>query len=412
MDSFPEFFLIADKKIHIIARYILQTEFRKVMVHKIYFSVCGEGYGHSSRDMAIARVLKNLGAQVLMGSYGYVLDRLRNNFDVIEIRKEFEMTSKDGAFDLKATISSSRNSVFHYSKIISQEKKIMEDFAATCAVADGRSASVFAAFKLGIPCIVISNQTSVESFFRESKFLLNLVGKPVDLTLKTTMALAEEVLIPDFAPPHTVCLNTLSRSQHIMKKQRFVGPVVSERYENSGQSYPLEIKYPFVLTVLSGHSFSLPIFNGVLKIADRFPDVNFLIFAKFKSDMVPKNTRISGFCEDISPYMSAAQLIIAQAGHSTAMEIVTIGKPALIIPVKGQVEQEYNAGRMKELGICETLDYESFNSEGLYEKLHMMLNEKRFQEKARQYSILSRTMKGSRKAAEIILELSSRIKCY
>ena len=41
--------------------------------------------------------------------------------------------------------------------------------------------------------------------------------------------------------------------------------------------------------------------------------------------------------------MAAAQLIIAQAGHSTAMEILTLGKPALIIPIKGQIEQENNA---------------------------------------------------------------------
>jgi len=87
------------------------------MVHNIYFSVCGEGYGHSSRDMAIAAKLKKAGANVLMGSYGYVLDRLKKRFDCIKI----------------------------------------ENFSSTCVVADGRSACVFAAFKLGIPCIIISN---------------------------------------------------------------------------------------------------------------------------------------------------------------------------------------------------------------------------------------------------------------
>jgi UDP-N-acetylglucosamine--N-acetylmuramyl-(pentapeptide) pyrophosphoryl-undecaprenol N-acetylglucosamine transferase len=382
------------------------------MVHNIYFSVCGEGYGHSSRDMAIARILTSAGAHVLMGSYGYVLDRLKINFDCIEIEKEFEMKARDGAFDLKATISQSKNSILHYSRIISQEKKIMEDFSATCAVADGRSAAVFAAFKLGIPCIVISNQTSIESFFKESKILLNLVGKPVDLTLKTTMALAEEVLIPDLPPPFTVCINTLSKSQHVMKKQRFIGPVVSAKFSNSRHPIPPGISSPFVLTVLSGHSFSLPIFNGILKIADRFPEINFLIFAKFKSDSIPKNARVLGFSDDISPYMVAAELIIAQAGHSTAMEILTLGKPALIIPIKGQVEQEYNAKRMKELGMCETLNYESFNGEELCEKIHLLLNEKKFKEKAVQYSEMTGQMNGSQKAAEIILELSNRIQCY
>jgi len=182
-----------------------------------------------------------------------------------------------------------------------------------------------------------------------------------------------------------------------MKKQRFIGPVVSSKFSNSRQPDPPGISSPFVLTVLSGHSFSLPIFNGILNIADRFPEINFLIFAKFNSDNIPKNTRVLGFSDDISPYMAAAELIIAQAGHSTAMEILTLGKPALIIPIKGQIEQEYNAERMKELGMCETLDYESFNGEGLYEKIHLLLNEKKFKEKALQYSERTGQMNGSQK---------------
>jgi len=188
------------------------------------------------------------------------------------------------------------------------------------------------------------------------------------------MALAEEVLIPDFAPPHTVCLNMLSKSPHVMKKQRFIGPVVSAKYETS-QPEPAGI-------------------------------------AKFKSDNIPKNTTVVGFCEDPSPYIAAAELVIAQAGHSTAMEILTLGKPALIIPIKGHAEQEYNANRMKEFGMCETLDYESFNSEDLYEKIKLLLNENGFKEKAKLFSENAREMKGSQKAADIILELSNRIQCY
>jgi len=64
----------------------------------------------------------------------------------------------------------------------------------------------FAAFKLGLPCIIISNQTSIESFFKGKQIPVEPIGKPVDLTIKTTMALAWRSSYPDFAPPHTVCL--------------------------------------------------------------------------------------------------------------------------------------------------------------------------------------------------------------
>jgi UDP-N-acetylglucosamine--N-acetylmuramyl-(pentapeptide) pyrophosphoryl-undecaprenol N-acetylglucosamine transferase len=380
------------------------------MVHNIYFSVCGEGYGHSSRDMAIAKELIRESASVLLGSYGYVLERLKQSFDAVEVEKEFEMAGKEGAFDLKATISRSKSQAFQFSKIISQEKKIMEDFNATCVVADGRTAAVFAAFKIGIPCIIISNQTSIEPFFKDSKFFLRFIGKQVEFTLKTSMALAEFVLIPDFPPPNTVCLHTLSKSRHVMKKQVFAGPIVN--IDEKTVSVVNDMQRPYVLTLLGGHSFRLPIFISVLKIAQRFPDVDFLVFTKFKSNDIPKNVIIREFAKDISQYIQNADLIITQAGHSTAMEILALGKPALIIPDEGQIEQENNASRMKELGVCENLEYSTLEPESLFQKISMLLNDPGFREKARQYSIMSKTMKGSRKASGIILELSNRIQCY
>ena len=382
------------------------------MVHRVFFSVCGEGYGHSSRDVAIAKLLTDAGADVLMGSYGYVLERLNKNFRSIEVEREFEMVGNHGAFDLKATILRSKSTALHFSRIISQEKETIEDFDATCVVADGRSAAVFAAFKLGLPCIIISNQTSLEPFFRECSFFVRLLGKPVELTLKTMTALAENTLIPDFPPPNTVCLNTLSRKKHIMKRQQFIGPVVSDNFYNVNHNDPVDVESPFVLTLLGGHSFRLPIFNGILKIAHRFPDINFLIFTKFKRDVVPDNVIVREFAEDISSYMRAAEFIITQAGHSTAMEILTLGKPALIIPDDGQIEQESNAARMKELGVCETLDYASLGPGSLFEKIDLLLSDLRFREKAKHYSEISKNMKGPQKAADLILELSDRVQCY
>jgi UDP-N-acetylglucosamine--N-acetylmuramyl-(pentapeptide) pyrophosphoryl-undecaprenol N-acetylglucosamine transferase len=378
--------------------------------HRIYFSICGEGYGHSSREMAIAEKLKGMGADILVGSYGYVLDRLSKNFDSIELKKEFEMVGNKGSFDLGATIKKSRKDAIHFSSIIKEEKETIGNFEATCVVADGRTAAIFAAFRLGLPCINVSNQTSLEPFFRDSNFLVRLIGKPVELTMQTATTLAEVTLIPDLLPPNTVCLGSLSNSRHIMKKQCFVGPVVSAEFFDS--AHQIDMKNPFVLILLGGHSFRYPIFENILKIADRFADLDFLIFTKFKSDHLPPNVKVSEFAPDISSYMKAADLIITQAGHSTAMEILTTGKPALIIPDRGQIEQENNARRMKELGSCETLDYDSLDPESLSSKIRELLNDKRYSEKAALYSGMSKMMNGPLKAAQIVIELSGRMQCY
>ena len=378
--------------------------------HRIYFSVCGEGYGHSSREIAIAEQLKRMEADILMGSYGYVLDRLKKNFDSIELKREFEMVGDKGSFDLGATINKSRKTAIQFSSIIKEEKKAIEKFKATCIVADGRTAAIFAGFQLGLPCVNVSNQTSLEPFFKDSNFLVRLIGKPVEFTMQTATTLAEVTLIPDLLPPNTVCLGSLGKSHHVMKKQCFVGPVVSSEFFES--AHQVGMKTPFVLILLGGHSFRYPIFENILKITDQFPGLDFFIFTKFKSDHLPSNVKVSEFAADISSYMKAADLIITQAGHSTAMEILTTGKPALIIPDRGQIEQENNARRMKELGACETLDYDSLDPESLSSKIRELIKDKRYSEKAVLYSQMSKMMNGPQKAAQIIMELSGRIQCY
>lgn len=382
------------------------------MAHNIYFSVCGEGYGHSSRDIAIGKELIKAGASVLMGSYGYVRSRLENDFDTVEIEREFEMVGNGGAFDLKTSMLGSKKTVLRFSKIISDEIRTMKDFNATCVVADGRSSAVFAAFKLGIPCVIISNITSLEPVFKECGFFLRLLGKPIEMTIKTTTALAENTLIPDFPPPHTVCLNTLSKNRHVMKKQSFIGPVIPADFSYHEKDSLPDIKSPFVLTLLGGHSYRLPIFNSILKTAHRFPGINFLIFTQFKSDSLPENVTVRDFAPDISPYIHGAKMIITQAGHSTAMEILAAGKPALIIPDRRQVEQESNAARMKELGIVETIDYDNLDTGMLYDKINLLLTDPGFMKNGMKYFENAKIMNGRQKAKDIILELSERIQCY
>lgn len=381
------------------------------MEHRIYFSVCGEGYGHSSRCLAIAEELQASKAKVLMAGYGYVFERMKKNFDAVEVPREFEMAGKDGAFDIKSTIAKSAGPAFQASKISEKEEKLMKDFGATCVVADGRFAAISAAFRLGLPCIMVSNQTSIEPFFREAGFLRH-VKKHIDFLYSSSATLSDEIIIPDFAPPYTVCLPTLSRYKHVMKREKFVGPVVGEAFMNAKRRKNPDVESPFILTILGGHAFRRPIFDGILEAAKGFPKMNFIIFTKFESPKVPKNVIVRKFADDISSYMKAAELIITQAGHSTAMEIMSLGKPALIIPDTGQTEQENNAARMNELGVAETLDYAHLAPKNMLEKISRLLGNEMYKKNAIKYSLMARKMNGAKIAAEIILEYSARVQRY
>lgn len=124
------------------------------------------------------------------------------------------------------------------------------------------------------------------------------------------------------------------------------------------------------------------------------------------------SSRDMAIAGDISAYMHSAELIITQAGHSTAMEILTLGKPSLIIPDKGQIEQESNVARMKELGVCETLDYDSLNPASLIEKVTLLLRDWKYRQRAEEYREMAIRMNGTKRAADVIFELSERIQRY
>ena len=59
--------------------------------------------------------------------------------------------------------------------------------------------------------------------------------------------------------------------------------------------------------------------------------------------------------------MKQARIIVARSGYSTLMDLVALGKQAILIPTPGQTEQEYLAGRLKEQGIAYTVAQDQFD---------------------------------------------------
>ncbi len=51
--------------------------------------------------------------------------------------------------------------------------------------------------------------------------------------------------------------------------------------------------------------------------------------------------------KELQRLMSESETIIARSGYSTVMDLVTLGKPALLIPTPGQPEQEYLSGHLQ-----------------------------------------------------------------
>jgi len=377
--------------------------------HKFYLSVSSEGYGHSSRAIAIANQFER--DEIIVGTYSYALERFKNQgYPCVELPQELKLIGEKGEFDVKKTIIKNRSWAYTFNDIVKREIEIIKQSGASCVVADGRLTPVMAADKLSLPCVVITNQSAFYPFFKQDTALVRVFGKSFDWVMKTWLSSSEEIMIPDFPPPYTICLPNLSHNIKVKKRTRFVGPLVG--FEES-EIIPVEKPNDkYIVVTLGGHEYRRPLFDQVLETAKILPDVHFDIFTSFQAEEVPDNVRIIGRIPSIAAYLKAADLVITQAGHSTAMELLTFGKPSIIVPDLKQTEQENNAFRMSELGLATTISYDELSAINLADAIYNMLSNPKYLQNAQKFKEMAKNINGSQKAAEVLREYSSRLQYY
>ncbi|HBG49759.1 MAG TPA: hypothetical protein DDW90_09725 [Cyanobacteria bacterium UBA9971] len=377
--------------------------------HKVYLSISSEGYGHSSRALAIAHQFpKN---EILVGTYGYALERFKYaGYPYVELPQELKLIGEQGEFNVQKTIIKNHTWAYTFNSIVKKEIDIIRESRASCVVADGRLAPVMAADKLGLPCVVITNQSAFYPFFEQDTALVRVFGRSFDWVMKTWLSSAEEIMIPDFPPPCTICLPNLSHKYKVMKRTRFVGPLVA--FEDN-EIIPIDKPGDkYVVATLGGHEYRKPLFDQIIETAKIMPDVYFDVFTSFTATDVPKNVRIKEMVPVIAPYIKAADAVITQAGHSTAMELLTLGKPSVIIPDAKQIEQENNASRMKEMEVALTISYDELFPEKLADSLRKVISEPKYKHNAEKFKEMAKKIQGSKKAAEVLREYSSRLQYY
>jgi uncharacterized protein (TIGR00661 family) len=403
---------------------------------KIYLSFSSEGYGHSSRALAIAGQFS--AEEILLGSYSYALSRIRSyDYPSVEVSQEVRFVGSEGHFDVGRTILSNARTLvtdglpallptlmgktvmskaaLGFNQIIQEEIDIIKRHGITLVVADGRIAPVLAAERLDIPCIVLTNQSAFYPFFERDSGLVKLFGRSVEWVMKLWLTSAEEILIPDFPPPYTVCLPNLSDNYQVKKRTRFVGPLVAWQAHDIEPVTRPQTGRPLVVASLGGHEYRRPLFDAVIGAARCLKNIDFIIISSFQADDVPPNVQIHPFVKEAAPYFKAADLVITQAGHSTAMELLTLGKPSLIVPDAQQIEQENNARRMVELGVSLKMEYDGLGKGSLTafcEHIQHLLDSPQFGERTCEFAAMAAEIHGAKQAADHLREFAHRLLAY
>lgn len=383
---------------------------REHLSNKIYFSISSEGYGHSSRLIAISSELDK--KNYLVGTYDYALERLKaKGIPCHKVSQELKFVGSDGAFDVAKTIIQNQTWLVNFNKMIDEEVDIIRKSGASCVVADGRMIPVMAAEKLKLPCITLTNQSEFYPFFQQDNWLVKLLGVSFDSWMRMYMSSTEEILIPDFEPPYTICLPNLSHNRKIMTRTRFVGPLVNFNYDDV-PLIPRNTDRPYIVVSLGGHAYRRPLFDCILEVAKKLPNIDFEIFTFFETDEIPQNVNITGMIPDISSYLKTADIVIAQAGHSTAMEILSLGKPSIIVPDLNQIEQENNADRMAELEVSEVISHKHLSVNKMYDCIQKVMKDEKYKKNAQFFAKMSKEMNAKKRVAEILSEYAMRLHRY
>ena len=303
-------------------------------------SLCGEGFGHTTRCLSIGEELKGE-HDLLYVAYGKSKDFIEKcGYSVVETYPEIKLMGKDGKFDFKRSIL---NKEYNPSKAILRELKLIKQYNPDLIISDCKYSTVIAAKFLKKPHYIITNQnyTRVEGA-RKEKYIIYPLMKMLNIINKYS----EGVIIPDLPPNNTVCEYNLLKLENLI----FTGPLI--RY--NPQDYNIE-DGGYILSVIGGFEYRFRILELLGKISKKrklkvkMVCGSYSVAEKLKKIVDEKYTEIIPLSTNMGELISKCSFIVCHGGHSTLMESISFGKPMITIPDLGHPEQENNAKKISHL---------------------------------------------------------------
>lgn len=283
---------------------------------RILYAIQGTGNGHLSRARDIIPYLLEKGQVDLL------ISGIQADVDLpYEIKYKFKGLSfifgKKGGIDLMDTYRKS-NLKRLYQEIQSLP---VEDY--DLVISDFEPVSSWACKLKNKPCIGLSHQSAVINKKSPKPKKTDLVGKAV---------------LHNYAPVD------ISYGFHFKQyDQQIFTPVIRSQIRETN---PID----------AGHyTVYLPAYSDerIIKVLAQIPNVKWQVFSKHtKKDYKVRNVHIQPINNELFVQsMVACTGILCGAGFETPAEALFLKKKLLVIPMKGQYEQQCNAAALKEMGV-------------------------------------------------------------
>ena len=314
------------------------------------------GLGHASRDIYIIRQLLRHGFRVIIGGDRSALFMLTSEFPGLPSVRIPDISIRYSRilpawlvviFQLPVIIAGIIREHFLLVRII-------RTTGADIILSDNR----YGLWNRKVTSVLITHQLSpklpaflkiLESFLSR---LIRFMCKPFDYCW-----------IPDI--PDLVNLSgSLSSASGLSVKIRYTG--ILSRF----MDIPVPIGQPdrpVLLIILSGPEPQRSLLQDIMITqVNRFPGRSLIVAGepqKEYSSMITRQCRMVSSLKTIDMLSSvhSARYIICRSGYSGIMDLVSLGKKALLIPTPGQTEQEYLAGYLESAGFYPFMKQQEFD---------------------------------------------------
>lgn len=327
---------------------------------KILIITCGVGIGHASRSLTLSKILKKHGHDVIFASYNAGLHFIGKNNEKVYPIPAMNFQGEDGEIDIEKTVSKSKDIPFTFIKSLIEEYRIIKKTNPDIIITDSDYGAVFVAKILKKPCYIITNDLEFGFSNSTDKRYIKYLEKFIKKLILGISKLADAILIPDI--PGSVKI-----PKKLEDKTHFIGSLIyhdqTQTKENLRYKYNLDANAKVIVVTIGGSDFGKILIENMCDIAHTI-DVDYIFMFtgleinpdEFKCKVNSKKVIIKQFTYNLVEWMKLSDLTVALAGHTTTMELISIAKPNILIPLKNHIEQQKNIERIKPYNITQTLD--------------------------------------------------------
>ena len=373
---------------------------------KVLLIPCGIGMGHTSRSVALAQKLEEKGDEVLFASYGSGYQTLNeySDYNVVEL-PTIKFYGSSGELNFKHTARKSIDAPYIFLKSIYHESRIIKEFNPDVVVSDSHYSVPITCKVLGLPCVLVSNDLAPElkEDYQKDR-TLEYLENGLQRFIKDVSRLCQSIIIPDI-------VNSYDVAPQIRDRVNFTGPILKMNPRTMGSKKELRERFGFdksekmVMATVGGSEFG----NKLLKLLHQAaPDLDcdrmiLVTGPQIKLDLESSPQIIcKRFLGDIMEWMKLSDFLVSLAGHTTSMEIASLGIPSLMVPIENHPEQLKNAMKMKNYGLAQVENMATLTSEKLSENINRLLESQDLKKNAEKTKNIFSRYNGTEDAVSII----------